>query len=164
MRPTIVFVLGILLSLPVFSCNNWMPESTAIFAQANGGTRQDSVMDCKAKPEEACVCFDEVVEWTATSLVDRYVKDESRPIYAHDCPAGREGCRPVGYEEKIEGKKIISDSIKLNEVRQIEASKREAEQAKNSQARDKVKSCTRSYMSSNAKTAECVEALFELIE
>jgi len=46
-------------------------------------------------------------------IVDNIVTDHDAPIYSSECPQGQEGCSTIGYDTKVEGKKLVNNPEKL---------------------------------------------------
>lgn len=115
--------LGLLfLAPPAYAvvCNS-MPMSTYEYAKANNGPGLNKEMSCAKLPEEACVCFDGIEDWSVTTLVDLYENDLSKPIFSSECPEGQVGCDPVGYDQKYWGKKAVNDPSKLQAFKAAKA-------------------------------------------
>lgn len=163
MKHIIAFALGLLtLATPVFGCANWMPVSSFEEARANNGLGRKPVPKCESL--EDCVCYDGVLEWPATFLGDRLVKDKERPIYAHDCPQGRKECSPVGYETKVEGKMAFNDPVKLAEVKASQEREETARQEKaktRKAAKEKLKEFDDSKTYTAAQLKTFIKALIE---
>lgn len=100
----LIFAISVLiLSRPAFSCSNTFPKSTSDYAIANNGAGLEKEMDCSKRPDEKCVCFDGVSEWSVVEYMDRMMDDTSKPIYQDHCnPELEMDCVLTGYEKKID--------------------------------------------------------------
>lgn len=125
------FILGLLMiSTPAFACRNSVPQSEAekYIAAAELGQSVPGGPSCVDKLEEACLCFDAIDGWDVAAIVDEYVDDLTKPIYLSECPQGKAGCVPAGYEQYKSGRKILANDpqkviAKIERLAQEEAAK-----------------------------------------
>lgn len=113
--------LTLFLSINIFACENWMPESTIEFSMQNDGPTKDSVLDCYEKPQESCVCFDSGKGWNGVWSVAKVVSlgDESD---------GFKNKKVVNDEDKLAAFELArEDNARIVEL--ARAKKREAKQA-----------------------------------
>lgn len=137
------------------NCKNKLPLSEvqkAINLEAGAGK-----FKCKDKPDEQCVCYDGI-NWHGAELVDRYADDYDKPIKEkQDIEAcdGESNCQEklsqkdcgmneayydaeftqvwcsviTGYEQKLDGKKLVNDQARIDAHNQAQVQKAQQAQA-----------------------------------
>jgi hypothetical protein len=147
----IITIILTFTSWHTFACINQVPESEAIRynAAAKLGEGVAPLYTCEDKPNEACLCFDHCEGWDVCEVKE---VEEIRRLTERKF-------------ETIKVKKLVNN-LELMQARarkqELEANHREIVEAKRALAREKLRSiCTKSYMSTVAKTGECVDALLD---
>ena len=106
-------LIFVLLTSTVLACRNKVPESEALRYMTAAPNGVPSLFQCKDKPLEACLCFDEVESWEVVEIQDVFGDNIDAPIYSSECPQGQESCEPIGYDQILVGKKLVNNPVKL---------------------------------------------------